>query len=240
MKYQATFLVSVLFVSLLSACAGPASIDLAPDTLSQIRTISVIRSPEPKTYTIMTIHHAAAFAFGVLGGIGQALDQSSKQDKLSNAFKKQGTSIASNLAQKVSDKLNQIGYKSKVEDAPWKEVDGKYLLAFEEIQSDADAILIISPTIIGFVAINSMSDYLPTITSVVTLLGKNRKKILYKGFHASGWLPNSDGWKHTLPKSTFANFDEIMADTKASATSLENAASDIASTIAIEMKRKKS
>jgi hypothetical protein len=124
-----------------------------------------------------------------------------------------------------------------VEDGPWEEADGKFKLSFDKIQSNADAVLVISPTIIGFVATGVTSDYLPTITAVVTLLGKDRKEQLYRGFHASGWQPKADGWRNSMAKTTFANFDALMADPTRTAASLSEAATAVTSTVSNDLRR---
>ena len=115
--------------------------------------------------------------------------------------------------------------------------DGRFKLPFEKINSTADAVLIISPTVIGFIATGVTSDYLPTITVVATLVGKDRKEQLYRGFHSSGWAPKADGWKVSRPRSTYANFDALMADPKASAAALTEAGDAIAESVSGDLQR---
>jgi hypothetical protein len=127
--------------------------------------------------------------------------------------------------------LKAAGYDARLEDGPWVEKEGKQTLEFEAIRSDADAVLVAAPALVGFVAPHMGSDYYPTITAVATALGKDRKQKLYVGYHASGWQMTREGWRNSPAAVTYPNFSDIMADTKASAASLDAAAAAIAATI---------
>jgi hypothetical protein len=222
---------------LLAACAGPVpKIDSSPATLSAIKSIVVVRSPEPKTYTVLNFGHPGMY-FGAIGGVIAAVDQNGKQDRLSVALKANGLSVTAALAERVAAQLSQAGYQVKVEDGPWEEADGKAKLVLAKVHSDADGLLLISPTIVGFVATGAAGDYLPTITAVVTLLGKDRKVQIYRGYHASGWQPKAEGWKTSSAKTTFTNFDALMADPARTGASLTEAAAAIATTVASDLKR---
>ena len=80
------------------------------------------------------------------------------------------------------------------------------------------------------------TDYLPTILAMVTLSDKSHK-IIYRGFHATGYQPNEDGWKHTPAKITFTNFAALMASPESTARSLNEAAPAIAATISTDLRR---
>lgn len=227
----------VPLVCLISACVGPVpKIDSSPAQLAPIRTIAVIQPPEPKEYTVLFLGHPG-MAFGIVGGIIAANDQIGKQERLSRALRDQGTAVSAKLAAKVAAELLRSGYDARVEEAPWEEVEGRFKLPYEKIQSAADAVLVISPTTVGFVATGVTSDYMPTIWMGANLLGKDRKEPLYRGFHATGWQPKGEGWKFTPPSKGFANFDELMANTSASGGSLEEAAGLIAATVVSDLKR---
>lgn len=228
----------VLAVMFLAACAGPVpKIDSSPSALAQVNTIAVIRSREPDTYTVINFGHPGV-AFGLIGGLVAAGDQGSKQDRLTEAVKQNTPApTASSLADSIAAQLNRQGFEASVEDGPWEEKDGKFVLKFENIKSDADAVLVVSPTMVGFIATGLTSDYMPTITAVATLLGKDRKEQLYRGFHACGWQPKGDGWRHSSPRTTFANFDELMADPGKTSLALTDAAAEIAVTVAQDLRR---
>lgn len=177
-------------------------------------------------------------AFGLIGGLVAAADQNSKQERLTQAVKEKSPILTSGiLADSIATQLRRRGFEAKVEEAPWEESDGRFRLDFEKITSSADTLLVVTPTIVGFITTGTTSDYLPTVTAVVTLLGKDRKEQLYRGFHAAGWEPKANGWRHTAPKVTFANFDALMADPTKTAGALNVAASEVAETVAEDLKR---
>lgn len=242
MFFHATKALLIIAISfLLLACAGPVpKIDLAPSATANIKTIAVIRPPEPKTYSVLNFGHGGA-AFGLVGGIVAAVDQSAKQDMLSKAYQDRNVAICSELSQRVADRLNKLGFSVKVEDAQWEEVDGKRVLPFKKINSDADAVIALSPSVVGFVATGLAggynNDYLPTISVVVSLLGKDRETPIYRGFHVTGWQLKAEGWQFTPPTKTFSNFDSLISDPALSANALLDAADKIADSIAADLKR---
>lgn len=180
---------AIVIAMSLVACAGPVpKIDLAPNALANIKTITIVRTPEPKSYTVANFGHGG-MAFGLIGGLIAAADQNSKQEQLAKVYKENGVSVCSDLSQKISDHLNDLGFNARVEDAPWEEVEGQHILPFKKIASNSDAVLIVSPTVIGFIATGLASsynnDYLPTISSVAVMLGKDRENIIYRGYGRS-------------------------------------------------------
>lgn len=227
-----------VLAGLLAACAGPVpKVDAAASKLATIKTVAVIRAPEPKTYAVMNFGHPG-MAFGLVGGLIAAADQSAKQDRVSAAFKSQGAKVNGNLAEQLVTRLQASGYDARIEDGPWEEADGGYKLAFDKIDSTADAVLVASPAVVGFVATGAVSDYMPTMTVVASLfLGKERKNPLYRGFHSYGWAPKAEGWKNSAPKKTFANFDAVMADTKSAQTALDDAGTRLAESVAGDLRR---
>jgi len=233
------FFLVITAIAVITGCAGPGpKIDIPPRTLANVHTIAVIRSPEPKAYTAVNFGHPGMM-FGLVGGLVVAADQNHKQSLLTEAIKKINTVPTSDvLAEGIANQLTRRGFEVSVEDGPWEESDGKFNLDFEKITSSADAVLVVAPTIVGFVATGATKDYVPTITAVVTLLGKDRKNPIYRGFHASGWHPRGDDWRCSSPVvTTFGNFDALMSDPAKTANALSDAATGIAVTVAEDLKR---
>ena len=229
--------VALVATTLLVGCVGPvAKIDAVPERLAAVKSIAVVRVPEPKTYTVWNMGHPG-MAFGLVGGLIAAADQSNKQDTLSKAYQQQGTAVNQTLISKVSARLKEEGYEVTEQDGPWVEKDNAYTLPFDKIETHADAVLVVSPTIVGFVSPPQEGSYLPTITSVVTLLGPDRTKPLYRGYHAAGWVPKQEGWHQTEAKTKYPDFAALMNDTLASAHALEISAADIASSVTKDLRR---
>jgi len=232
------FLMLVATMVVVAGCVGPVpKIDSSPRALANVKTIALIRSPEPKTYTVQNFGHPG-MAFGLIGGLIVAADLSSKRDRLTQTIKeKSPTTISNTMANSIVDQLLLRGFDVNVEDGPWEENDGKFTIDFEKITSSADAVLVVAPSVVGFVATGATTPYLPTITAIATLLGKDRKEPLYRGFLSSGWHPKADGWRSSSPTATFGGFDALMADPTRTAGSLNSAASQIATMVAQDLKR---
>ena len=236
MKSLARAFAAAALVGVLAGCAGPVpKVDVSAEKIATVKTIAVIRTPEPKTYTVANFGHPGML-FGAIGGLVAAADQSAKQNELSAAFHQRQSAISSHLADEVAAQLRTAGFEVRVEEGPWEEADGKFNLKFENITSSADAVLVVSPTIVGFISPRMGSDYLPTMTAVATLVGKDRKEQLYRGFHSYGFQPKAEGWKSTAPKATFSDFQVLMADPNAAVHSLEDAGMAIARSVSADLK----
>lgn len=224
-----------------SACVGPLpKIDTSPTALANIKTIAVIRPPEPELYTVVNFGHAGIGALaGVLGGAAAGGLQGQLMAQVTQNLKHQYPSLLSQaLPEGIAQELNKRGYEARIEDGPWERQEGgAFQLQWEKIDSSADGVLVVVPTIVGFVAKGLTADYVPTVIAGVTLIGKNRNDKLYRGFHASGWTPSGDGWRRSEPSFTFPNLDSILTDKQMAAASLRAGALNVAITVAEDLKR---
>jgi len=241
-----SWLAVLAVAGLLSACATKVPpVAASPAELSKIHSIAVVRPPEPKTYRLSNLNHPAGSAlsgFGPLGIlVGSAVataDMSAKQNRLNQAFKDQRLTISSDLAAKTADELAKRGFAVRVYDGPWKEVNGEWKIEADELASTADAVLVMVPDTVGFIANPPyVNDYAPTIWAWARLLGSDRKQVVYQGFHAVGFKPASSSWKYLSSTGGFKDFDALMVDTEAAAESLGDAAQAIAVSIAEDLKR---
>lgn len=223
-----------------SACVGPLPrIETSPTALANIKTIAVIRPPEPELYTVVNFGHAGIGAVaGVLGGAAAGGLQGNMMEQVSQSLKRQNPSLISQaLPESITQELNKRGYEARIEDGPWERQEGgAFQLQWDKIDSSADSVLVVIPTIVGFVAKGLTADYIPTVIAGVTLIGKNRNDKLYRGFHASGWVPSGDGWRRSESKITFSNFDSILADQHKAAASLRAGAANVAITVAEDLR----
>lgn len=236
-RSSAAFSFALLAV-FLAACAGPdAKVDMNRESVSRIQSIAVILPPEPKTYTVTNLGHPG-MSFGLIGGLIAAADESEKGDRFSRAMQSERLSVLAALSSSVEQKLIAAGYQARVEEGPWAEDNGRYRVQIDKLRSEADAVLVISPAIVGYVSQNSFADYLPTITVDVTLLDKDRRTQLYRGFHATGWKPIGENWRHSPPTKTFATFDALMAQPSESASALTRGAATLSASIAEDLGRK--
>jgi len=231
----------LLLAGLLGACVGPVpKIDAAQTTLSKIKTLTVIRPPQTKAYVVLNFGHPG-LGFGLIGGIVAATDMNNKRDQLTAVLKQENLALPASLTERLVSGLTKEGYQAAAGEAPWETKDDRDVLPYEKIQSDADAVLVVAPTIVGFVdgglTASTGGSYVPTIATVVTLLDRDHKTVLYRGYHVAGWQPKAEGWRHTPPKSRYPNFTDLMQKPADTAASLIEASDAIASTVAADLHR---
>ena len=231
----------IVIAALLTACASPVpKIDVAKGGMADIITVAVIVPPEPAEYSVMNFGHGG-MGFGLIGGLVAAADQADKQKRLALKYKSEGVAVNAELGNRIAAALNAAGYAARIETGNWVNAGNAQTLAFDKIQSDADAVLVVSPSIVGFVAAGHAvrnNDYLPTLSVVTNLLGRNRTATpLYRGFHMTGWEMKQEGWRYTAPKRQFSDFASLHDGSKESAQSLSEAASLIAATVATDLRQ---
>lgn len=237
-------LVKIYLTLLLSGCVflSVDDINITPESLAQIKTIAVIKPSEIRGYNFKNMGTASGDQYpGSYGGLANEPRFVTEQ-KITYALDKQKLSIESTLAENVAANLSKLGFVTSMEEGPWKlekllfsdknRPFQSYKINYENIQSDADAVMIISPTVAGFIAPESYADYAPTIYTVVILLDETRQNLLYRGYHGSGEVPVGRGWNISPPSVTFASFKEVIANPDRAATSLNDAAIAIAESIA--------
>jgi len=233
--------VGLLLAASLGACVGPVpKIDASQADLAKLTTVAVIRPPERKEYTVLHLGHAG-MAFGLIGGLIAASDMQNKQTKLTEVLAKEKIAMPAALTERLVAGLAKEGYTVVAEDAPWEEKDGRVSLQMEQIKSDADAVLVVLPTIVGFVdggmVTSTGGAYVPTVALVVQLLGKDRKTVLYRGYHVTGWKPMAEGWRHTPGTAKYPNFEDLMLKPDLTAASLVEASDLVTQSIVLDLRR---
>jgi hypothetical protein len=227
---------AALLLSLLAACASAPQKQASKQTLAEIKTIVILRPPEPKTYAAMYFTGPASL-FGAIGGLIAAGDISKKQDTLTAAFKVQNYSFCPRVADKIAANLTAMGYQARAEDGPWEEYGAGYKFHPEKLKTDADATMILVPGLTGFVAQSTFHDYLPTMVISAKLVGRDGKEELYLTKNVVGWEPKFGDWRMIPAKTRFANFDALMADVPATAQSLMDAGDAIVLVVTEDFKR---
>ncbi len=227
------FLCLIMF---LTACAGPgARVEAGVSRLAAVRTIILVRAPEPE-YKILNLNNGAA-VFGAVGALATSVDADAKQQQLNTKYKKLGTEVFKALNDRLAVRLRALGYDVRIEEIAWTQANGKYGPQLDRLPSEADAVLIVAPAVVGFVAAGSSTrDYQPTVSTRTTLLGKDRQEVLFLGFHSSGYRPRGDQWRSTPPARTFVNFDALTAG-KEGSDALEDGARSTADLIAADLRR---
>jgi hypothetical protein len=133
-------------------------------------------------------------------------------------------------------RLKAAGYRVRQIEAPWVPQSVPPSVDVATVESDADALLVVAPRIVGFVAASALTPYEPTVAAEVTLLGRDHKAVLYHGLHAAGVNPSAGDWRNVPARRSFADVDGLVANPAATASALTEAGTDVARAIADDIR----
>jgi len=223
---------------LASGCSElPPRVEATPAAMAKVKSIAVVRPPETKTYAVVDLTPSVAEAFGLIGALVASSAQDKKQEKLTAAIKAQpGLPPVKTLADVIAAQLAKHGFSVTETDSGWVQEDGQYKFDPAKLDSGADAVLLVEPRSVGFLMQTSATGFQPAITATVTLLGKDRKETLYRGYHSCNWGMGDKQWKNVSTPGSFADFDKVLADPKMAAGSLNSAAGLVAASVAEDIR----
>jgi hypothetical protein len=256
---------------LMAGCASLQSVpemEMAPDALNNVKTIALMPSPEPEVYFYGIVIKNENIIFGLTsvltGSIGAAAlswglenNRLAKQWEIDQILQKNvATPFTVILSEGIASELQARGFDGRIEQGPWQMGEnGLNVIQFDDIESEADAVLVIGHETIGFIddsstkvmKIRNRPGIPPTVIRTkavrpvimvnVSLLGRDRKTVLYRGFHAAGWRPVTPnrkiikGWRFSPAQDSFEDFDALKADPAKMVSALRNAANEIVTSI---------
>jgi len=181
----------VVALALMTGCASMTRVELAQDGLAGIRAVDLVMAPEPEAYAVTMLNHPGTAVGGAIGAFIVIADQSAKTDRVKRALEGQPISITRTMANVLVPRLKAAGYRVRQIEAPWVPQSLPPSVNVAAVESDADALLVIAPRTVGFVAASAFAPYEPTVMAEVTLLDRDRKTVLYHGLHAAGAGPPS-------------------------------------------------
>jgi hypothetical protein len=221
----------VVLLALTAGCASMTRVELAQDGIASLHSIDVVMPPEPPDYTVAMENHPGAAVGGVIGGIIWGADQSAKTNRVKLALQGQHIAVSRTMADALIQRLRATGYRVRLVEAPLdRQVVSSVNVA--AVASDADALLVVAPRTIGFVTANAFAAYEPTVTAEVTLLGRDRTTVLYRGLHSAGRKPALGEWRNVSTGRTFADVDNLVANPGTTAAALTEAGTAVAQAIA--------
>lgn len=238
-KNYACLLGVVFLVGVLSGCSGLPKQPLDRKVAAGVTKIALVEAREPDKYETLNFGHPGMF-FGAIGGFVAAADMDVKGGQLTDALRARGFAIAPTLTQRVAGKLQRNGYQvERVGDL--REIkDGKLTLDYSKIVSDADAVLSISPTLVGFISTRGINSYRPALGLVAELVAKNRQDVLYREYFMYGWETSAGKWVHVPapPAYSFGNFDDLIAQSPLAADGLMVGAEELSERLTRDFPRR--
>jgi hypothetical protein len=226
----------VAALALTAGCASMSRTELAQDGLAGIRTVDVVMPPEPGDYQVTMAAHPGAAVGGAIGAVIIIADQSAKTDRVRHALEGHPISITRTMASVLVQRLKAAGYRVRQIEAPWVPQSLPPSVNVAAVESDADALLVVAPRTIGFVAGSAFSPYQPTVMAEVTLLGRDHKAVLYHGLHSAGLNPAAGDWRNVPARRSFEDVDGLVANPAATASALTEAGTDVARAIADDIR----
>jgi len=225
----------VVVLALTAGCAPLSRIELAQDGIVGLHSIDVVMPPEPQEYVVFMENHPGAAVGGVIGGVIMAADQTAKTNRVKQALLGQHISVSRTIADALVQRLRATGYRVRLVEAP---LDRQLVSSVNvtAIDSDADALLVVAPRTIGFVTANAFAAYEPTVTAEVTLLGRDRTTVLYRGLHSAGRQPALGEWRNVSTGRSFENVDSLVANPGTTAAALTEAGTVVARAMADDIR----
>jgi len=223
-------------LALTAGCAPMTRVELAQDGVAGLRTIDLVMPPEPGDYVVAMENHPGAAVGGAVGAVISIADQTAKTNRVKQALEGQRISVSHTMADALVQRLKATGYRVRLVEAPWVQQSAPPTVDVGSIQSEADALLVVTPRTIGFVTANAFTAYEPTVMAEVTLLGRDRKTVLYRGLHSAGRKPALGEWRNVASRRTFADVDGLTANPAATASALTEAGTDVARAIADDIR----
>jgi hypothetical protein len=215
-------------VVLLMGCSTPVPVvPAAKAKLQDIKSITLIAPREPWSYSVMKFADPG-LAFQTLDIEVKVRESQAQQVQLTEMIKRHNFSFSSEITTQLADSLRHAGFRVTLQDGPWAQQNQGFALKFADIQSNTDAVMVIAPTVLGFVSPRDSSAFVPTVTAIVTLLNKDKTQTLYKGYLTVGWKPLEDGWDFAAATQTFPSFDAVLSNPGRAVASLKDASASVA------------
>lgn len=167
----------------LAGCVTIPKTEMNHQSAKSIKTVALLDVAEPKAEVVMNMGGGAA-AFGLIGGLiqgGVNADHGKAYSKLVAAGQVQ---FSPTMIKSITDELNADGYHVVylADQRPKLASDGKSD-DFSNVHTDADAILEVWFTTLGYVSPPSKSAFEPWVAVKVRMLdSKSRKDLYFKTF----------------------------------------------------------
>ncbi|MDD5059045.1 MAG: hypothetical protein PHQ60_14345 [Sideroxydans sp.] len=225
-------------VATLSGCANFQKQALDKSMAQKIDKVAIVDAREPVKYVTMNFGHPGMM-FGAIGGAIAGADMEAKGTQFTNALRSKGFAIAQHLTDKTAENLLKRGYK--VEHVPDTRVEkeGKLVLDYKEVKTDADVVMNITPTMVGYVSTRGVNSYIPTVGIVVEMVSKNSSEVIYREHFMYGWEPSAGQWIH-VPAETgysYSSFQDLMDKSANAADGLTSGAELVSARIAQDFQK---
>jgi len=164
----------------LSGCGASVPVKVGQQSLSGIRTVAIVKVPEPREYTVID-KGSPAGAMGAVGGAAIAMEANKNQKGLLGALARTKFSFADELTAELQATLRKLGYQTKVVSAQRSDPH-KLLGEYSALTtSNDDAVLDVSTKGAGYATQHWLTSpfWRPEAHVEVALYSRNAGELVY-------------------------------------------------------------
>jgi hypothetical protein len=230
-------LLAALLASALVGCVSVPKVEL--QSRSSIKTVTLLKIPEPAIQPVMNIGGPSG-AFGLVGGLIQAGLNDTHTKAYTQIVKERQIAFAPLLEQELTHELNAAGYQVIYsEERPIVKEDHR-TVDYSAIHTDADAILHVWFTTIGYISPPSKVSFQPWVGVRVRLLDPGSKSDLYFKTFACGYELKAENIVHVQAglQYEYDSFEKLTSNFDGSVAGLIACDHSIASLIGIDFAKK--
>lgn len=171
----------------LSGCVTVPKIELNQNESKNIKTIALLNVAEPQSEQVINMGGGAAL-FGLVGGIVQGATNSSHSTSYTKLVADQKIHFSPDIVETITNQLTASGFQVVYlnDQKPAVASDGKSD-DFSSIRTDADAILVVWFTTVGYVSPPYSTSFQPWVAVRARLLDAKTKRDLYFKTFSGGY-----------------------------------------------------
>jgi len=168
---------AVLLAVSFSGCAGIQRQAFNKDANRDIKKIGIIEQIEQEKYLVENMGHPG-MAFGLIGGAIALADITAKRNEFTKLVKDaRGFRVVEEFQKMLLTELEGAGYSMKLIKGP--RAKHELLEKYEGLDDEVDVYLDFTLAA-GYFCASSGSDYIPSINTLVRLVKRDTKEILYQ------------------------------------------------------------
>jgi hypothetical protein len=229
-----------------TACVEIPHQALAKHARTSVRRIVLLRTAEPANMRVTNMGGISG-AFGLIGAAIESADEDAKSAEFTASMIAQNVRIGEELSVRLEAALRKQGYDVKLwatksprppdhDPADYSQPDYSKLAGFEQAAEEADAILDVWLSNVGYLALGK--DYVPWIRANARLVSiKDLSQIYFQAFSYGAEIA-ADGVEHFPADTQFAygDFQALLANSGNAAAGLQAGVEPLAERIATDLR----
>jgi hypothetical protein len=222
---------------LFSACATVPPQAFNREAAAKIKTVVIAQRPNQTEYGVRVVSPGTYGTGGLVGGLIEDAESYSRSKRLAPLIKADEMRLQDRFSAKLQEKLNAMGYSSKIVVLPNLGGSDADLLAKLKQHAQADAYLVL-PMHAQYAAIGLAPRHSPWVSVSPRLLEGGTAATLYAANIDYGFAVPFSGPNilPSLPQHQFADFEALLADPAKAAEGLLAGLDALAARVAADLK----